>query len=140
VEGVMETSQADRTCRRKTVLIALSILFAILLISSVLASNLLFVESAPCSFEQGKNISIDQAQAIFRQSSRNEDLYVLLVALCYQVQTNSNNDYSDILVQYGKELYARTRAGTLDLEKIGDPEQTTAMLQLLSLYDVNSKS
>ncbi len=84
----------------------------------------------PADFSAGAELTVEQAQAAFDQTGTNEDLYALLITLCYQDQQNPGS-VNEALAQYGTQLYDRAKAGTLDLETIGDQKLTTEVLSVL---------
>ena len=106
-----------------------------LLIGLVLVGLILLLpgrpEAVPYAFEGGEGIDVEQAEAAFRASGENADLYKLLLGLCRQASLSDSGAFDARLRLYGDELYARAKRGALDLETVGDPSETTPMLELL---------
>jgi len=90
------------------------------------------------SFESAASIEIEAVRTEYAQTGENEDLYLLALALCRQAYLQGESFDPAELCECGRELYRRAKAGDLDLEKIGDPADTTAMLNLLKDYGVSA--
>ncbi|MBQ3575244.1 MAG: hypothetical protein IJA26_06220 [Clostridia bacterium] len=91
------------------------------------------------SFESAASIEIDAVRAEYAATGENEALYQLALALCRQAYLEGEAEFDSAeLCECGRELYSRAKVGTLDLEKIGDPADTTAMLNLLKDYGVTA--
>lgn len=88
------------------------------------------------SFDSAIEIDLEDARFAYAQSDENAALYRLALALC-RAQYLSPEDFDPAeLRECGFELYRRAKNGTLDLEKIGNTDDTIAMLELLKEYGV----
>jgi len=74
--------------------------------------------------------SIEQAEQAFQEGGTNESLLLLLKALCYRQEALGEADWKEKIAYYGGELYARAKAGSVDLEKA---DEERVMLQLLKV-------
>ena len=82
------------------------------------------------AFDIGDLSSVDvaAAEAQFAQSQSNEDLVLLVKALCWQYCAGGNEAAAQPLRDYGQQLLDRAKAETIDLERADNPEH---MLQVL---------
>ena len=90
------------------------------------------------SFESAVSIDVEAARADYAANGENDDLYALALALCRQAYLEGEAFDPSELCDCGRELYNRAKAGALDLEKIGDPADTTAMINLLRDFGVTA--
>ncbi len=90
------------------------------------------------SFESAAEINVSDARSAYIESGSNEDLYALALALCREAYLQGENFDPAELRGCGLELYRRAKEKTLDLEKIGDPTDTTAMINLLKDFGITA--
>ena len=132
----METNRDHQSLqkqRRRS--IALSVLLCLICIAA-LVLPMQGKNAQPYTFESAAGIDLADARAAWAQSGENTDLYLLALALSREaVLAGEGYDASELL-DCGRELYRRAKAETLDLEAIGDPEDTLAMIALLRDYGV----
>ena len=93
-------------------------------------------DAQPYAFESAAGIDPAAAQAQWQASGENEDLYRLALALCRQCYLEGEAFDPAGLQECGRELYRRAKAETLDLEAIGNPEDSLAMFELLRSFGV----
>jgi len=81
-------------------------------------------------------VNIPAAEEAFRSGGSNEALVLLVKALCFRREALGERGWEGKLLAYGRELYARARNETVDLQTVDD-EKT--MLQVLAvLRDVGA--
>ena len=90
------------------------------------------------SFESAVEINVSAARSAYIETGSNEDLYSLALALCREAYLQGESFDPAELRSCGLELYRRAKEKTLDLEKIGDPTDTTAMIDLLKDFGVTA--
>lgn len=88
------------------------------------------------SFDSAIEINLEDARSAYAQSGENAALYCLTLALCRAQYLSPETFDPAELRQCGLELYRRAKAGILDLEEIGNTDDTIAMLELLKEYGV----
>lgn len=88
----------------------------------------------PKDFSAGVGLTVEQAERSFAETDRNEDLYQLLLSLCYHNQEDPQERYVELMAHYGAILHNRAKEGTLDLETIGDTAVTMDMLEYIAPY------
>ena len=76
-------------------------------------------------------INIAQAEQVFGADGTNEQLVLIIKALCYRQEVLHETGWTEKLAAYGRTLYARARAGTVDLEKIDDEDAMLKVLKVL---------
>lgn len=126
-------SELRRRTRRRNMLLSI-------LLCGVCAAMMLlpmqFRASAPYAFDVAADVDPAAAREAYARDGGDAELYRLLLALCRQEHLNDPAFDADVFRACGRELYRRAKAGTLDLETIGVPEDTSAMLALLRDYGV----
>lgn len=88
------------------------------------------------SFEVAEQWDLETLRSVYIETDKNEDLYRYALALCRAAYLEGEAFDASELCECGRELYRRAKLGDLDLEKIGDPDDTTAMLSLLKEYNI----
>lgn len=88
------------------------------------------------SFEVAKQWDLETLRSVYVETDKNEDLYRYVLALCREAYLEGEAFDASELCECGRELYRRAKLGNLDLERIGDPDDTTAMLSLLKEYNI----
>ncbi|MBQ8507639.1 MAG: hypothetical protein IJ466_09455 [Clostridia bacterium] len=126
-------SQSLRSLRRRNKL--LSIILGLVCVAALILP-MQGREHQPYSFEAAAQTDLEKARSAYAETGENADLYRLALALCRQAYLEGEGFDPAELCDCGRELYRRAKAGALDLETIGDPEDTTAMLALLRDYGV----
>ena len=124
----MTNSQVRARARKRNVL--LSILFCCFC-TAVLILPMQHKASESYSFDVAANIDLATAREAYVQNGENAELYRLLLAYCRQESLQDSGFEADEFCECGRELYRRAKEGKLDLETIGVPEDTIAMLTLL---------
>ena len=99
----------------------------------MLVSTLLFGSLRHNSFDIGdySGVDIQTAEAAFSTSQSNEDLVLLVEALCWRYQAANDVEAREPLMRYGQVLLDRAKAETVDLETIGQPENLLQVLQVI---------
>ena len=92
------------------------------------------------SFDSAAGIDVAAVREAYAAGNANKDLYDLALALCRQAYIEGEAFDPAELCECGRELYRRAKAGTLDLEEIGDPADTTQMINLLKDYGVTASN
>ena len=90
------------------------------------------------SFDIGgySHVNIQAAEESFRDDDSNEALVLLVKALCFRREVLGEREWEEALFAYGRELYARARDETVDLQTVDDEK---VMLQVLAvLRDVGA--
>ena len=129
----MTNSQVRARTRKRNVLF--SILFCCFCVA-VLILPMQHKASESYSFDVAADIDLVTARDSYVQNDGNAELYRLLLAYCRQEGLLGSGFDADEFCECGRELYRRAKEGKLDLETIGIPEDTTAMLTLLRNYGV----
>ena len=96
-------------------------------IIAILVAGRLAPQTQP-DFSAGARIDPVAAEEAFLSSDSNEDLYALVLSLCYRDQADPTGGYEEKLAQYATEMSDRAKERTLDLETIGDPSVTETIL------------
>lgn len=123
-----QDSRSLRSLRRRNM--ALSILMCVIC-AAALILPMQGRQHEAYSFEAAARIDLEAARSAYAETGENADLYRLALALCREAYLAGEGYDSAELCDCGRELYRRAKAGALDLETIGEPEDTTAMLALL---------
>lgn len=118
---------------------ALSILMCIVCMAALLLPAQGREQSA-YAFESAADFDLEAARSAYAETGENAELYRLSLALCRAAYLEGADYDPAALCACGRELYRRAKAGNLDLEEIGDPEDTAAMLALLKDYGVTPNS
>ena len=116
-----------------------NMLLSILLCGVCAAMMLLpmqFRARSPYAFDVAADVDPAAAREAYANDGGDAELYRLLLALCRQERLNDSAFDADEFRACWRELYRRAKAGMLDLETIGVPEDTSAMLALLRDYGV----
>lgn len=122
------TSRDIQRLRRRN--IGLSVLLCLICIAALILP-MQGKQSQPYAFERAAGIDLAAARAAWTESGENESLYTLALALSREAVLAGEGYDASELMDCGRELYRRAKAETLDLEAIGDPEDTLAMIALL---------
>jgi hypothetical protein len=107
---------------------------AILLL--MLAAGTLFAaqqRASETAFDIGDygGADIAKAECTFKVGGTNAQLVLLLKALCYRQQVLGEPEWTEKLAGYGRELFDRARAGTVDLQTVDDGEAMLKVLKVL---------
>lgn len=105
----------------------LSIFVCLLGIIGFAIAGKLAPQSQP-DFSAGAAIDPVAAEEAFLASGLNEDLYALVLSLCYQDQQDPNGAYEEKLALYATQMSDRAKNGSLDLETIGERSVTETIL------------
>lgn len=102
----------------------------LVMIALALAGTLLFggFREEPFVIGDWSGVDIPQAEADFAASGSNEDLVLLVKALCWRLEAAGDESAWEPLARYGQALLDRAKAETVDLETVDDPD---VMLQVL---------
>ena len=115
----------------------LSVIVGVIIIAIIIMLGRNTERAADYDFAAGKGILLEEAEDAFTETSSNEDLYRLLLGLCYQLKTNEQAEHIQMIRKYGTELYDRVKAGTLDLEQLDDnQEQTMDLIDMINDYGI----
>lgn len=87
-------------------------------------------------FEVAQTFDAVKLRANYAENGDSDALYRLMLTLCREAYLEGETFDPAELRDCGRELYRRAKAGEIDLEKIGDPTDTTAMLALLKDFGV----
>ena len=87
-----------------------------------------FAPQAQPDFSSGANIDPAATEEAFLASDSNEDLYALVLALCYQDQQNPSQENTEKLTLYATLMSDRAKERSLDLETIGERSVTEDIL------------
>lgn len=79
-------------------------------------------------FSAGAGVDPVAAEEAFLSSGSNEDLYALVLSLCYHDQQDSAGGYAEKLALYATQMTDRAKEGILDLETIGERSVTEDVL------------
>lgn len=79
-------------------------------------------------FSAGASIDPVVAEEVFLSTGSNEDLYALVLSLCYQDQQDPAGGYEEKLALYATEMSERAKERSLDLETIGERSITESIL------------
>lgn len=114
-----------------------------LLICAACAALILLVPMAKRSeaaytFESVRGTDLQTARAAYEDDASNANLYRLLLTLGRQYALDSEACDRETLCVLGRELYDRAKAKTLDMEEIGDTDDTIALLNLLRELGVSA--
>lgn len=112
---------------KKNMTAATLLMVALALAGTLLAGNL---RQTPFEIGDYSGVDIAQAEADFAASGSNEDLILLLKALCWRYQVQGEEAAREPLLGYGQMLLDRARAETVDLETLDEPD---VMLQVLEV-------
>ena len=96
-------------------------------IIGILIADKLAPQTQP-DFFAGANIDPVAAEEAFLSSDSNEDLYALVLSLCYQDQKNPTGGYEEKLALYATQMSDRAKGGNLDLETVGERSITENIL------------
>ena len=88
-------------------------------------------------FLSAENFDPDAERQDYLSGGSNESLYRYLLALCRERYLNEETFDSEAILDPGRELYARAKAGSLDLETIGVTDDTIALLGVLREYGIS---
>lgn len=112
---------------KKTMLIA-----TVAMIGVMLASMMLFGNLGSKVFDIGDYSCVDvqQAEVAFEASQSNEDLVLLVSALCWRYKALEDEEAQAALIHYGQLLLDRAKAETIDLEKM---DADGGLLQVLEV-------
>jgi hypothetical protein len=86
---------------------------------------------APFDIGDYGSVRIADAKKAFEADGTNEQLMLLIKALCYRQESLGETGWSDPLFLYGRELYSRARAGTVDLQTVDDEDVMLKVLKVL---------
>ena len=102
----------------------------LVMIALALAGTLLFggFQEEPFEIGDWSGVDIVRTEAEFAASGSNEDLVLLVKALCWRLEVAGDESAREPLLDYGQELLDRAKAETVDLETVDDPD---VMLQVL---------
>ena len=102
----------------------------LVMIALALAGTLLFggFQEEPFEIGDWSGVDIARTEAEFAASGSNEDLVLLVKALCWRLEVAGDESAREPLLDYGQELLDRAKAETGDLETVDDPD---VMLQVL---------
>lgn len=75
--------------------------------------------------------SVDDAREAYETGGGAEDLIYLLKVLCYQAEVEGSEEAAADIARYGTELLDMAKAETIDLEVLGDADET--LLDLLKM-------
>ena len=107
---------------------------SLILVLLFLAGSLggFFYRESHRAFDIGdySQVNIQAAEDAFRSDGSNKALVLLVKALCFRREALGERDWEDKLLAYGRELYARARTETIDLQTADDEN---VMLQVLSV-------
>ncbi len=78
-----------------------------------------------------QGVSAQQAEEAWQETQDVNDLVYLLKVLCYQAEVEKDSDVADKIASYGTALFDRAKAGLIDLEEMGEDDET--LLELLRL-------
>lgn len=112
---------------RSTIPKIIPILVCLLGLIGIFVAGKLAPQDQP-DFSAGANIDPVAAEEAFLASGSNEDLYALVLSLCYQDQQNPTDAYKEKLTLYATQMSDRAKAQTLDLETIGEHSVTEDIL------------
>ena len=110
---------------------ALSLLVTVLCIAAVFFGSRLLRQQRGFPLGDFSGVSVTEARAAYEASGDARDLIAFLKVLCYQAEVESNPAVTDEIARYGTELLNMARAETVDLEQLGQSDDT--LLDLLYL-------
>lgn len=127
-----EQNQTARSheSRQKTVR-ALSLLFSVLCIVAVFIGSGLRRQKAGFPLGDLSGVQLAQAKAEYEESGDVHKLIAYLKALCYQAEVAGEASAEDEIRRCGTQLLDLARAEVIDLEELGDEDET--LLDLLKL-------
>jgi len=88
---------------------------------------------APFDIGDYGGVDIEKAESDYRAGGTNAQLVLLIKALCYRQQALGEAGWTEKLAAYGRELFDRARAGTVDLETVDDGEVMLKVLKVLRM-------
>lgn len=118
-------SERQKTTRLLSLLTAVLCFVAIGVGSQMLKSR----EGFPLGDFSG--VSAEDAREAYEAGGGAEDLIYLLKVLCYQAEVEGSEDAAAEIVRYGTQLLDMAKAETIDLEVLGDADET--LLDLLKM-------
>jgi len=117
--------------KRRAVLLGVTVTLLIIGSALTLIAGQLQRSAAPLSIGDYSHVDIQMAEADFSGEPSNDALFTLIKALCYRKEILAETAWDEKLLFYGRELYARARAETVDLETIDEEQVTLSVLSVL---------
>lgn len=128
--SVHEQSSAEHQARQRKARM-LSLIASVLCIAAVFVGSRLLRQQKGFTLGDFSGVSAGQALAAYEKSADAHELILYLKVLCYQAEVEGNETVSDEITQYGTELLNLAREEKVDLEELGDEDET--LLDLLRL-------
>ena len=109
----------------------LSLLTTVLCIAAVLVGSRMMKAQEGFPLGDFSGVSAETTQAAYEESGDVQDLIHHLKVLCYQAEVEGNEAVEADIALYGTELLDMAKAETIDLEELGEKDET--LLDLLKL-------
>lgn len=121
----------------RSLAIGLSVVAGLICVAAIVLFGRGMTRNDEYVFTAGKDIDVESAEETYLETGSNEDLYTLLLGLCYQLKTDEKPEHIQMIRKYGTEMYDRVKDGKLDLEKLDeDQEQTMAVIDMVNSFGI----
>jgi hypothetical protein len=112
----------------------LSLMMGMLMILFILASGNIRKNALPPAFLDYANADIPALRDRFEQEKSDQNLLILLKALCGRAEQQDEMETGDLIGTYGAELYRRSRENGLDLQTLDREDTMRRLLGLINKY------
>ena len=117
--------------RGRAQLLGFSAVLLMLLVAGTLFAAQFRAVDAPFDIGDYSSVVIADAEKAFQSGGSNEQLILLLKGLCYRQEALGEAGWAAKLAAYGRELYSRAKAGTVDLETVDEENVMRQVLKVL---------
>lgn len=122
--------------RQKTARI-LSLLTAVLCVIAIAVGSRMLESKEGFTLGDFSGVSVSGARDVYEASGEAEDLIYLLKVLCYQAEVEGSEAAAADIVSFGTELLDMAKAEAIDLEELGDADETLLdLLKMIRSYGV----
>lgn len=113
----------------------LSLLTSALCIVAVFLGSRLFQQQEGFPFGDLSGVSVEATKEQYMQSADAKDLIAYLKVLCYQAEVIGDEKAEAEIASYGTSLLDMARSEQIDLEELGDEDETLlALLKMIRSY------
>lgn len=121
----------DDHARRQKTARMLSLITCVLCFAAIFVGGRLLKHQESFPFDDFSGISTAETLSAYEESGSAEDLIVHLKALCYQAKIENDPSVREDIADYGTILLDMARAEEIDLERLGNKDET--LLDLLKM-------
>lgn len=109
----------------------LSLITVLLCMAAAVFAGQLQRQGTPFPFAHLSEVSAEEAEEAYAVSKAPEDLICLLKVLCCKAELSGETAAGEKIAHYGTELLTLAKEGVIDLQELGEADET--LIELLRL-------